>query len=281
REYPLHHYHRLAPILHELRVIKSADEVKVIRDAIDVTGSAFHRLLHFVKPGVMEYEVEAELIHEFIRRGGQGHAFSPIIASGKNACALHYNTNDSPCQEGELLLTDFGARYANYNADLTRTIPVGGTFTKWQRSVYNAVLKVQREAMKMLKPGVLLKEYQEKVGAFMEEELLKLKLLTKKEVKEALEKDPEKPAYKKYFMHGTSHHLGLDVHDVGSSWRRIEPGMVFTVEPGLYVREQGIGIRLENDVLITKKGAVDLMKDIPIEADDIEAEMASASAKKK
>jgi Xaa-Pro aminopeptidase len=280
-EFPLHHYHRLAPILHELRVIKSPDEVHVIKQAIEITGTAFERLLHFVKPGVMEYEVEAELIHEFIRKGGQGHAFSPIIASGKNACALHYNTNDSECQDGDLLLTDFGARYGNYNADLTRTIPVNGTFTKWQRSVYHAVLKVQREAMKMLKPGVLLKEYQEKVGQHMEEELLKLKLLTKKEVKEALEKDPEKPAYKKYFMHGTSHHLGLDVHDVGNSWRRIEPGMVFTIEPGLYIREQGLGIRLENDVLITKKGAVDLMEDIPIDPDDIEAAMASATAKKK
>lgn len=274
REFPLHQYHRLAPVLHELRVIKSADEVKVIQDAIDITEGAFRRLLHFVKPGVMEYEVEAEIIHEFTRRGGQGHAFSPIIASGKNACALHYNTNDSRCEDGMLLLTDFGARYANYNADLTRTIPVNGRFTKRQRAVYDAVYSVMRGAQKMLKPGVLLKEYQEKVGQHMEEELLKLKLITKKDVKEALEKDPEKPAYKKYFMHGTSHHLGLDVHDVGSTWRRVEPGMVFTVEPGIYIREEGLGIRLENDVLITKKGAVDLMAKIPIEGDDIEAEMA-------
>lgn len=274
REFPLHQYHRLAPILSELRMIKSPDEVKVIEQAIDLTGGAFRRLLHFVRPGVMEYEVEAEIIHEFIRRGGQGHAFQPIIAGGKNACALHYNTNDMSCRDGDLLLTDFGARYANYNADLTRTFPINGKYTKRQRAVYNAVLNVHREAFKLLRPGVLLKEYQEKVGARMEEELLKLKLLSKKEVKEALEKDPEKPAYRKYFMHGTSHHLGLDVHDVGSSWRRVEAGMVFTIEPGIYIREEGLGIRIENDVLITRKGAQDLMQHIPIEADDIEAEMA-------
>ena len=274
REFPLHQYVRLEPLLAGLRMIKSPEEVKVISQAIDLTEAGFRRILGFVKPGVLEYEVEAEIIHEFTRRGGQGHAFQPIIASGKNACALHYNTNDMPCRDGDLLLTDFGARYANYNADLTRTIPVNGRYTKRQRAVYDAVLKVKRHAFKLLKPGVLLKEYQEKVGLCMEEELLKLKLLTKKDVKDALEKDPERPAYKKYFMHGTSHHLGLDVHDVGSSWRRVEPGMVFTIEPGIYIREEGLGIRIENDVLITSRGAVDLMKSIPIEADDIEAEMA-------
>ena len=272
-EFPLHRFDRLAPILHDLRVIKSAREIELIKEPIRITRDTFLRLLKFVKPGVKEYEIEAEMIHEFVRQGAQGHAFSPIIGSGKNACVLHYIENKGTCRDGELVLMDFGARQGNYNADLTRTIPVNGRFTKRQRAVYEAVLSVMRGAAKMLKPGVLLKEYQEKVGAHMQEELLKLKLITKQEIKEALKKDPDKPAYKKYFMHGTSHHLGLDVHDVGDSWRKVEPGMVFTIEPGIYIREEGIGVRLENDVLITKTGNVDLMKEVPIEAEEIEAFM--------
>lgn len=270
REYPLHRYERLAPLLQELRTIKSAGEVKVIQDAISITDAAFRRAARFVKPGVKEYEVEAEIIHEFIRRGAQGHAFTPIIGSGANSCVLHYITNDHICSGGDVLLMDFGARHANYNADLTRTIPVNGRFTKRQRAVYEAVLHVQRAAKKLLKPGVLLKKYQEQVGEIMQEQLLKLKLLTREEVAEAKKKDPLRPAYKKYFMHGTSHHLGLDVHDVGDPTRKMAPGMVFTVEPGLYIREEKLGIRLENDVLITRSGCVDLMKDIPIEPEEIE-----------
>ncbi len=271
REFPLHHYERLAPLMHDLRSVKSAREITVLKKAIAITEQGFHRLLHFVKPGVMEYEVEAELIHEWIRNGAQGHAFSPIIANGKNACVLHYLDNKSRCLDGSLLLLDFGARYANYNADLTRTIPVNGRYTTRQRAIYDAVLRVQRGARKLLKPGVFLKSYQEKVGLIMQEELLKLGLLKSDAVKK---QDKTKPLYKKYFMHGTSHHLGLDVHDVGDISRKLEPGMVFTIEPGIYIREEGIGIRLENDVLITKSGALDLMASIPIEAEEIEALMA-------
>ena len=273
REFPLHSYERLAPLMHDLRIIKTPREVEVIQHAISITDAAFRRVLGFIKPGVMEYEIEAEIIHEFIRSGAQGHAYTPIIGSGRNACVLHYIENHSQCEDGELVLMDFGARYANYNADLTRTIPANGRFTKRQRAVYDAVHNVFKAARKMLKPGALLKEYQEKVGEQMQEELLKLKLITKKDIKEALEKDPEKPAYKKYFMHGTSHHLGLDVHDVGNTWRKVEPGMVFTIEPGIYIPDENLGVRLENNVLITKGGNADLMGEVPIEAEEIEALM--------
>lgn len=279
RDFPLHNYKRLAPIMQELRVSKTADEVKLIKEAVGITDAAFRRVLGFVKPGVMEFEIEAEMIHEFTRRRAD-HAFPPIIGSGKNACVLHYNTNHCECRDGELVLLDFGARYANYNADLTRTIPVNGKFTKRQLEVYNAVLRVQRAARKMLKPGALLKTYQDKVGEHMQEELFELKLLTKKDIKEARAKDPDKPAYKKYFPHGTSHHLGLDVHDVGDTWRKVEPGMVFTIEPGLYIKDEGLGVRLENDVLITRNGNLDLMEDTPIEADEIEKLMAGAKRRK-
>jgi Xaa-Pro aminopeptidase len=270
RDFPLHRYERLAPLMHGLRVVKSPLEVKVIKDAIAITEAAFRRTLKFVKPGVKEYEVEAELIHEFVRRGAQGHAFSPIIGSGANSCVLHYVSNDHICTDGSVLLMDFGARHANYHADLTRTIPVNGRFTKRQRAVYDAVLHVQKAAKKLLKPGVLLKKYQKQVGEIMQEQLLKLKLLTRQEIADAKAKDPEKPAYKKYFMHGTSHHLGLDVHDVGDLTKKVVPGMVLTVEPGIYIPDEKLGIRLENDVLITRTGCIDLMKDIPIEAEEIE-----------
>ncbi len=269
-EFPLHRFDRLAPLMHDLRVIKSKIEVELIREAIRVTNDGLHRVLRFVKPGVKEYEIEAEMIHEFIRQGAQGFAFPPILAGGKNACVLHYVTNNHVCHDGDLVLLDFGARQSNYNADLTRTIPVNGRFTKRQRSVYDAVLRVMRAATALLKPGVVLKDYQEQVGKIMEEELIKLRLLKTAEVRK---QDPDKPLYKKYFMHGTSHHLGLDVHDVGDTWRPVAPGMVFTVEPGIYIREEGIGVRLENDVLITKSGAVDLMEKVPVEIEEIEGLM--------
>ncbi|MEI6535782.1 MAG: aminopeptidase P family protein [Verrucomicrobiaceae bacterium] len=272
-EFPLHRLERLAPVMHHLRVIKSKTEVELIKEAIRITNDGFHRVARFVKPGVKEYEIEAEMIHEFTRQGSQGFAFPPIIASGKNACCLHYVTNHTTCQDGDLVLCDFGARQTNYNADLTRTIPVNGRYTKRQRAVYNAVLHVTRAATAMLKPGVILKEYHDNVCKVMEEQLIKLKLIKASDVKK---QNPDKPLFKKYYMHGTSHHLGLDVHDVGDLWRPIEPGMVFTVEPGIYIREEKLGVRLENDVLITKKGAIDLMKDVPIEADEIEDLMAKA-----
>jgi Xaa-Pro aminopeptidase len=257
--------------MHQLRVIKSSIEVSLIREAIRITGDGFRRVLRFVKPGVKEYEIEAEMIHEFIRQGAQGFSFPPILASGKNSCVLHYVTNHGTCGDGELVLLDFGARHSNYNADLTRTIPVNGRFTKRQRSVYNAVLRVMRAATGLLQPGVILQEYQVQVGKIMEEELIKLRLLKTSAVKK---QDPDKPLYKKYFMHGTSHHLGLDVHDVGDTWQPVAAGMVFTVEPGIYIREENLGVRLENDVLITKKGAVDLMQDVPVEVEQIEDLMA-------
>lgn len=272
QHYPLHQYERLAPLMHDLRAIKSAKEIELMQQACDITEHAFRRVLQFVKPGVMEYEIEAEYAHEFLRSRSRGFGYQPIIASGKNACVLHYIDNSEQCHDGELLLMDVGAEYANYNADMTRTIPVSGKFTDRQKQVYHAVLRVQREAMDMLKPGNVIKEYHKEVGKIMESELIGLGLLDKTDVKN---QDEKKPLYKKYFMHGTSHHLGLDVHDVGNIYRKFEPGMVFTVEPGIYIREEGIGIRLENDVVITENGLHDLMRNIPIEAEEIEELMNS------
>jgi Xaa-Pro aminopeptidase len=266
-KYPLHHYHRSAPIIYNLRCIKSKAEIGLLQTAIDITEKGFKRLLGFVKPGVMEYEAEAELIHEFIKNRSAGFAYAPIIASGFNACVLHYVVNNGRCEDGDVLLLDVGAEYANYNADLTRSIPVNGKFTKRQRDVYNAVLRVQREACKMLTPGNVIPEYQLEISKVMESELLGLGLISKTDIKN---QHPEYPAYKKYFMHGVSHHLGLDVHDVASVYRKMEKGMVFTVEPGIYIREEKLGIRLENNVVITDNGIDDLMKNIPIEADEIE-----------
>ncbi|MEM6841394.1 MAG: aminopeptidase P N-terminal domain-containing protein [Bacteroidota bacterium] len=268
--YPLHKYERIAPIMYHLRAIKSEHEVAVLRQACTITRDAFLRVLKFVRPGVMEYEIEAEYIHEFVRQRSRGFAYEPIVASGKNACVLHYLDNSEECQSGDLLLMDVGAEYANYNADMTRTIPVSGKFTDRQRAVYNAVLRVQREAMQLLRPGNVIKEYHKEVGKIMESELISLGLLDRTEVKNQNEKQP---LYRKYFMHGTSHHLGLDVHDVGNIYREFEPGMVFTVEPGIYIREEGLGIRLENNVVIREYGLDDLMDDIPIEADEIETLM--------
>jgi Xaa-Pro aminopeptidase len=271
-EYPLHRYERLAPLMHELRTIKSAGERVPLKEAVRITESGFLRLLKFVKPGVHEFEIEAELSHEFLRNRASGFAYTPIIASGANACVLHYITNNAVCQEGEMLLLDIAARYGNYNADLTRTIPVNGRFTDRQRAVYNAVLRVFRACCQMLRPGVIIHDYQKEVGKLMESELIGLGLLKKEDV---AKQDPEKPLFKKYFPHGTSHHLGLDVHDVGNTWKPIQAGMVFTVEPGIYIREEKLGVRLENDILIGEKGNIDLMASIPIEADEIEALMAA------
>lgn len=269
-EYPLHDYQRLAPLMHELRVIKSDHEITALNEAIRITSDGFNRLLKFVKPGVHEFEIEAELAHEFIRQRARGFAYTPIIATGANACVLHYITNHCECQDGELLLLDVAANYGNYNADLTRTIPVNGKFTQRQRQVYDAVLRVFKKCCQMLKPGVIIREYQEQVGLLMQEELLGLGLITQEDIDK---QDPDKPAYKKYFPHGTSHPLGIDVHDVGHIWKPIQPGMVFTVEPGIYIREEKLGVRLENNIVIGENGNIDLMAHIPIEADDIEAMM--------
>lgn len=269
-KYPLHRLERLAPLMHQLRAIKQPEEVELLKEAMRITEAGFRRLLGFVKPGVMEYEIEAELLHEFVRQRSKGFAYTPIVASGKNACVLHYIENSWECRAGEVILLDVAAEYANYNADLTRCLPVSGRFTSRQKDVYNAVLRVMREAKKMLVPGNLWDDYHKEVGKVMESELIGLGLLKKHEVEK---QDPDAPLYKKYFMHGTSHFLGLDVHDVGNKYRRFEAGMVFTCEPGIYIKEEGLGIRLENNILLTENGNVDLMESIPVEADEIEALM--------
>lgn len=266
-KFPLHRYERLAPIMHHLRAVKSPAEVALIQQAVEITKKAFYRLLKFVKPGVWEYEIEAEILHEFIKNRSNGPAFSSIVASGKNTCILHYVKNDQQCKDGDLLLTDLGAQYALYASDVTRTIPVGGCFNKRQKEVYNAVLRVQKGAIQMLKPGNTLLQYNKDVGVLMEKELINLGLIDAKEVNGQPE---DKPLYKKYFMHGSSHHMGLDPHDFGNRYRKFEPGMVFTCEPGIYIQKEAIGIRLENDILITKDNPIDLTREIPIEADEIE-----------
>ncbi len=267
KNYPLHEYERVAPLMASLRAIKQPEEIKLLQTACDITEHGFRRVLPFVKPGVYEFEIEAEFQHEFIRNRSRGFAYTPIIASGANACVLHYVTNNQRCAAGEVLLLDVGAEYANYNADMTRAIPVSGRFTKRQKDVYQAVLRVMRSATKLLKPGVRYFDYHKEVQKIMEAELLKLKLLDKTDIKNQTK---EKPAVSKYFMHGTGHHLGLDVHDVGNMYDQMKEGMLWTVEPGIYIREEKLGIRLENNVLIRKNGVVDLMKKIPIEAEEIE-----------
>lgn len=270
--YPLHHYHRLAPLLHDLRVVKSPLEVELLRKACDITQQGFLRVLKYVRPGVNEMEVEAEFAHEFIRQRG-GFAYTPIIAGGANACVLHYIENDKPLAKGDVLLLDVASSYANYNADLTRTIPVSGKFTKRQRQVYDAVLRVMRAMIAACVPGTLHRDWQKQAEELMTEELLELELLKPRDVKK---QDPLKPACKKYFTHGLGHPLGLDVHDVGRLSQPFAPGWVLTVEPGIYLPEEGFGVRLENDVLVTESAPVDLMADIPVEADEIESLMASA-----
>jgi len=265
--FPLHHYRRLAPIMHDLRAVKSKPEVELIKKACSITDKTFRRLLGFIKPGVWEFEIEAEIYHEFIRNRSRGPAFQTIVASGADSCTLHYVKNDKQCRDGELVLIDFGAEYANYAADVTRTVPVNGKFSKRQKDVYNAVLKVHKAAIKLLKPGTTIDDFSREVGRAMEAELIRLKLFKAAEVK----KQPvDQPLYKKYFPHGTSHHLGLDVHDYGNRYRKFEAGMVFTCEPGIYINDEGIGIRIENDILITKDGPLDLTAGVPREADEIE-----------
>ena len=265
--YPGHTIYRSQPILKKLQAIKNTWEIATIQHSIDITQKAFDRVLKFVQPGVWEYEVEAEITHEFLRNRATGHAYNPIIASGKSACVLHYIENDKECKDGDLLLMDFGSEYANYAADLTRTIPVNGRFTDRQRAVYNAVLRTLKEARNMLVPGTLLEEYNKEVGLYMQSELLDLGLISKKDIED---QNPDWPAYKKYFMHGTSHHMGLDVHDLSHRYDPFRAGMIFTCEPGIYIPEEGIGVRLENDILVTDEGAIDLFSNIPIELEEIE-----------
>jgi Xaa-Pro aminopeptidase len=270
-KYPNHSYERCAPLMAAMRAVKNPLEIEAMKKACDITDLAFRRVLGFVRPGVTEYEVEAEITHEFIRNRANGHAYTPIIASGESACVLHYTDNNKAVNDGEVVLMDFGADYANYAADLTRSIPVNGKFTKRQRDVYNAVLRVMRAATKLLVVGNVIPKYHEEVGKLMEEELIKLNLLKSEDVKK---QDPRQPLYKKYFMHGTSHFLGLDVHDIGNRYEPMKAGNVFTCEPGIYIPEEGLGIRIENDILITEKGPVDLMEKIPVEAGEIEELMA-------
>ncbi|MBK8342288.1 MAG: aminopeptidase P family protein [Bacteroidetes bacterium] len=269
--FPLHQFERCAPIMAKLRTSKSEFEKKLMQIACDITNKAFHRVLKFVKPGVMEFEIEAEIMHAFLSNRATRQAYGSIIASGANACVLHYVDNNLPCNDGDLILMDFGAEYANYCADLTRTIPVNGKFTPRQKDVYNAVLRVQREAINMMHVGMILKDFNAEVGKVMEKELLGLGLITDTDIKN---QNPDNPAYKKYFMHGTGHHLGLDVHDIGDHYAPLAEGAVLTCEPGIYIPEEGIGIRIENDIMITSAGKYDFMRDCPVEVDEIESLMA-------
>lgn len=260
----------VAPIMHELRFIKSEIEIELMKHACDITEKGLRRILPIIKPGIMEYQIEAELMHEFLSNRSAGFAYQPIIGSGVDSCVLHYIDNNKMCKDGDVLLMDFGAEYANYASDLTRSVPVNGRFSERQKNVYNAVHRVMKEATNMLRPGTDHKKMQQEVIKIMEEELIGLGLFDKEDVKR---QDPSKPMYKKYFMHGTSHSLGLDVHDVGDTSTPMQPGMVFTCEPGIYIREEGIGIRLENDVLVTSGDPDDLMKNIPIDYQEIESLM--------
>jgi Xaa-Pro aminopeptidase len=266
RRYPLHAYHRLARLMHPLRAVKSEWEIELIRRACAITRQGFLRLLPFVKPGVNECEVEAELAHEFVRNRAK-FAYNPILAAGANSCVLHYIRNDQPCRKGDVFLIDAAASYANYNADLTRTIPVSGRFTRRQKQVYQAVLRVLRAMIRAAVPGKFHRDWQKEGEKHVEEELLRLGLLKPRDLRK---QDPDQPALKRHFMHGLGHSLGLDVHDLGFLETPFQPGWVLTVEPGIYIPEEGFGIRLENDVLVTDQGPVDLMADIPIEAEEIE-----------
>ena len=267
-KYPAHSVAKSSPILHRLRSVKDSIELDLMQKACNITEKGIRRILGFIKPGVWEYEIEAELLHEFVRNRSKGFAYSPIIASGNSANVLHYMENNQECKSGDLILLDVAAEYANYKSDLTRTFPVSGKFSERQKAVYNAVNHVKKEATKLLIPGTLWKEYHVEVGDIMTSELLKLGLLDKADVQN---EDKNWPAYKKYFMHGTSHHIGLDTHDYGLLHEQMQANMVFTVEPGIYIPKEGFGIRLEDDVVIQEKGApFNLMGNIPIEADEIE-----------
>ena len=272
-KYPAHSVAKSNPILQRLRSVKDPIEIDLLQTACDITEKGFRRVLNFLKPNVWEYEIEAEYMHEFLRNRSGGFAYTPIIASGNNANVLHYIENNHQCKKGDLILMDVGAEYANYSSDMTRTVPVDGKFSKRQLDVYNAVNRVKNDATKLLVPGTLWAEYHVEVGKLMTKELLDLKLIDKTDVKN---EDPEWPAYKKYFMHGTSHHMGLDTHDYGLLWEPIKANMVFTVEPGIYIPEENFGIRLEDDVVVQEKGApFNLMRNIPIEAEEIEELMNS------
>ena len=272
-KYPAHSVAKSNPILQRLRSVKDPIELDLMQQACDITEKGMRRVLNFVKPGVKEYEIEAEFMHEFLRNRSKGFAYTPIIASGNNANVLHYIENNQPCNDGDLILLDVGAEYANYSSDMTRTIPVNGKYTKRQRDVYNAVNRVKNDATKMLVPGAIWADYHIEVGKLMTSELLGLGLIDKVDVQN---EDPNWPAYKKYFMHGTSHHMGLDTHDYGLLWEPMKANMVFTVEPGIYIPDEGFGIRLEDDVVIQKNGEpFNLMRNIPIEAEEIEAIMNS------
>ena len=268
QDFPAHQMLKSAPILHKIRSIKESIELELMQKACKITEAGVRRLLQFIKPGVWEYEIEAELAHEFLRNRSKGFAYTPIVASGKNACVLHYIENNQQCKDGDVILLDVGAEYANYASDLTRCIPVNGRFTTRQKEVYNSVLHVKTEAQKLLIPGTIMAEYHKQVGLLMEQQLVKLKLITLDDIKK---QNPDWPAYKKYFMHGTSHFLGLDTHDVGLWNEPIQAGMVFTCEPGIYIPEEGLGIRLEDDLVVQEKGEpFNLMKDIPLLAEEIE-----------
>jgi Xaa-Pro aminopeptidase len=271
--YPEHKIEYSFPIMEKLRGVKELEEIELIQKACDITEKGFRRVLKFLKPGVMEFHVEAEYSHEFLRNRSKGFAYTPIIASGYNACVLHYINNNMQCKEGDMLLMDVGAEYANYSSDMTRTIPVNGRFTDRQKSVYQAVLNVKNKASKMLIPGTLWEEYHVEVGKLMTSELMSLGLLDKSDIQN---QDHKNPAYKKYFMHGTSHHMGLDTHDYGDLKTPMVANMVFTVEPGIYIPEENLGIRLEDDVVIKNSGTpINLMKSIPIEIEEIEEIMNS------
>ena len=267
-DFPAHQVFKSAPIMHKLRSIKDTIEIELMQKACKITEAGVRRLLGFIKPGVWEYEIEAELAHEFLRNRSKGFAYTPIVASGKNACVLHYIENNQQCNDGDVILLDVGAEYANYSSDLTRCLPVNGRFSNRQKAVYNAVLHVKKEAEKLLVPGTIMAEYHKQVGHFMEEQLVILGLISNQDI---ANQNPDWPAYKKYFMHGTSHFLGLDTHDVGLWNEPIQAGMVFTCEPGIYIPEEGLGIRLEDDLVVQESGQpFNLMKDIPLEAEEIE-----------
>ncbi len=265
--YPLHNYLRAAKIMKDLRSIKTKEEIEVVQKAINITEVAFRRLLQYIKPGVTEYEIEAEIYHSFLSQRATGPAYGSIIASGDNARTLHYVRNNATCNDGDLILMDFGAEYGNYCADLTRTIPVNGKFTRRQKTVYNACLHLHNYAKSLLKPGITIVDYTDKVGEEATQQFLKIGLLKKSDVKN---EDPENRAYRKYLYHGISHHLGIDVHDLGTRTAPLQAGMLLTVEPGIYIEEEKMGVRIENNIWITKTGNIDLFKNIPIEADEIE-----------
>lgn len=269
--YPLHKYERVSVLLAEMRTVKDPEEIKFIQKAIDITEAGFRRVLKFIKPGVGEWEIEAEYIHEFIRRKSRGFAYTPIIGSGKNACVLHYVENNRMCEDGEMVLMDVGAEYGNWVGDMTRTVPVNGKFTERQKAVYEAVLRVMYGASEILRPGLILSEYQKQVLELMEVELIGLGLIDSEEAKK---QDESKKLVKKYFMHGTSHHLGLDVHDVGHPTSEFKVGMVFTVEPGIYIPEENMGVRIENEFIIGEERNIDLFAHYPTTVEEIEAAMA-------